>query len=446
MRKLLLAMMALLVFFTATAQDDLLLKFEPIDDQYASVAAQNEDISGDIVIPSTVNIDGKEYYVTTVAEEGFKDTKITSIVLPLTMRVIDYYAFLRCRSLISIALPPGIEEIRFGAFVDCPNLESIQVEYDEWHSRFHNVGKAVVDYSNYIVIYPNKGESELIIPEVIKGIRYGAFYYSLFPKEIYIPSSVENVEQIAFAGIPTLKRVLWNASTSNIPPLCFADCMFLTEVAISETVCDIGYWAFRNAPLNTIIVLNRTPPTFVMDDKSNTFDNLVFDNATVYVPAGCLETYHTAEGWSKFSHIEEIQGCGWQRTLIVATHNGEQLEYLLDKDTKVNISLPNLIIETNGSQLIYNIDNLSQIRYGHKYVATGIHGEIIVNGQSFRMEDGALLFDNLRDNSLIEICTVDGKVVMSHRYSGYAYVSLRQLKSGLYIVKLNGETYKFLKK
>ena len=164
------------------------------------------------------------------------------------------------------------------------------------------------------------------------------------------------------------------------------------------------------------------------------------------MPEGSIATFQSSEQWKKFKNFNEVHSGSWHRSLIVSTLDGSTMEYLLDKNTKVRIAQPNLVIETEGSVLTYELESLAQIRYGRKYITTGMHGETIINGQSFRLDDGVLFFENLRDNSLIEIFTVDGKMVSSRRSSGNTQVSLGQFSSGVYFVKVNGESYKILKK
>lgn len=444
MKKICLLFYLLLIPLLMVAQDDSRLKFSPIDDKTASVSAQNEDVSGDVVIPSKVQINGSEYIVTAIADNGFKFTKITSILLPSTLEVIGKAAFFRCLSLKNIVIPPSVKVIDFDAFYFCSSLEDIHVIQS--NPMYRNVGKAVVDQSDIMIAYPGKGDEKLIIPEVIKGIRNNAISGCASLKEVFIPSSVRYVGDMAFLFCLNLQRVHWNASTPNIPFGCFQGCQSLEEIIFSEKVSKIEGMAFYGTALRSITVQNSTPIQFEMGNDYATFGKFAYENTTVYVPSGSLEAFRSDAGWGQFTNMEETVEGGWHRTLIVSTLDGGTMEYLLDKQTKVRIEQPNLVIETDGTVLTYELQSLSQIRYGRKYITTGIHGETVVNGQAFRMEDGVLLFDNLRDNSLVEVFTVDGKTVMSRHCSGRTSVTLDQFGTGVYFVKVNGETYKILKK
>lgn len=136
----------------------------------------------------------------------------------------------------------------------------------------------------------------------------------------------------------------------------------------------------------------------------------------------------------------------WRSTIVVSTLDGTTMEYLIDKDTKVRIEKPNLIVETEGVVLYYELEQMAQVRYGKKRVPSGIEDMSIDAGQPFKWEDETLFFFQLPDETLIEVFTTDGKQVMSRRCSGNSQLPLRSLHNGVYLVKLNQSTYKILKR
>lgn len=210
MRKLLLFALAIIMSPVAMAQNDSRLKFMPIGDNHASVSAQNQDIEGDIVIPSTVSINGKNYTVTAIADEGFKNSKISSVNLPPTIEVIGNSAFFRCLNLAGIVIPPSVMDIGVDAFYYCSSMEYIQVT--NGNQMFRNVGKLVVGKDGYIYAYPGKGDAVFNIPDGIKGIERKAISGCQYIKEVYIPSSVKYVDRMAFLFCEKLERLHWNAS------------------------------------------------------------------------------------------------------------------------------------------------------------------------------------------------------------------------------------------
>lgn len=134
----------------------------------------------------------------------------------------------------------------------------------------------------------------------------------------------------------------------------------------------------------------------------------------------------------------------WHKTIIVTTLDGTTLEYLIDENTKVRIEKPNLVIETEGVTLHHELEQMGQLRYGKRFITERI--QEIAGNKSFSFDNETLFFDQLPENSLIEVFTTDGKKTYSRSCSGDTQVSLLTLSPGAYIVKVNSNTYKILKK
>lgn len=64
--------------------------------------------SGNIIIPETVNYQNRTFRVVGIADEAFKNSKITSISLPNSMHLICSEAFYGCGNLKSIDLPDSL--------------------------------------------------------------------------------------------------------------------------------------------------------------------------------------------------------------------------------------------------------------------------------------------------------------------------------------------------
>ncbi len=91
----------------------------------ATIMAQNSSLSGDIIIPETISYNDIEYKVTNVADSAFKETKITSIILPNSIVSLGHSCFYLCRSLTSITLPNNLTAVGDYCFTGCTNLTSI---------------------------------------------------------------------------------------------------------------------------------------------------------------------------------------------------------------------------------------------------------------------------------------------------------------------------------
>ncbi len=144
------------------------------------------------------------------------------------------------------------------------------------------------------------------------------------------------------------------------------------------------------------------------------------------------------------SALAQGDGARWQRTIIVSTLDGTTMEYLIDKNTKVRMEKPNLVIETEGATLSYDLEKMGQLRYGRRLVTDGISEA--ASDKPFSFDNETLYFEQLPENSLIEVYTVDGKQTTSRLCSGSTQIPLRALSRGAYVVKVNNSTYKIVKR
>lgn len=91
-------------------------------DKTAEVTKSN--VTGDIVIPEKITVDGVEYSVTSIVFNAFGGCKaLTSVAMPSVTR-IGYFAFGSCSSLTSVDMPL-VTSIGSEAFENCSSLTSV---------------------------------------------------------------------------------------------------------------------------------------------------------------------------------------------------------------------------------------------------------------------------------------------------------------------------------
>ncbi len=129
MRRLVSLSFCLLIAIITHAADFTVsgLNYSTNDDGTLSVVRQNENLSGNIVIPSTVTFEGKVYVVNAIEEGAFGATKIVSITISKGVTSIGEGAFGACTSLKSIIIPAGVTSIGEGAFGACTSLASVTI-------------------------------------------------------------------------------------------------------------------------------------------------------------------------------------------------------------------------------------------------------------------------------------------------------------------------------
>lgn len=89
-----------------------------------SATSQMEYV-GDVVIPSTVDIEGVSYNVTAIKNGAFQKCTITSVKIPEGVKSIGTSAFQGCTELDEIEIPEGVTSIKNGLCNGCTGLMSV---------------------------------------------------------------------------------------------------------------------------------------------------------------------------------------------------------------------------------------------------------------------------------------------------------------------------------
>lgn len=86
----------------------------------ATVNDADESISGNAVIPGTIEVGGQKYKVTSVGDYAFfYCSRLTEITIPEGVTSIREHAFAYCSSLKEITIPEGVTSIGNSAFISC---------------------------------------------------------------------------------------------------------------------------------------------------------------------------------------------------------------------------------------------------------------------------------------------------------------------------------------
>ena len=84
--------------------------------------------SGNITIPSSINVNKVEYSVTSIGKSAFYECwDLTSVTIPNSVTSIGEYAFFGCSGLTSVTIPNSVTSIGEGAFAGCSGLTSVTI-------------------------------------------------------------------------------------------------------------------------------------------------------------------------------------------------------------------------------------------------------------------------------------------------------------------------------
>ena len=277
----------------------------------------------DVVIPDTVIIEGKEYKVTSIPKNAFKNNKkLTSIIIGNNVTSIGDYAFYGCTnlktvkigknvvtigkcafgknaSLTSITIPDKVKTVGVNAFDGCSKLKTVKL------------GKSLTVISDKM-FYKCKALTKVTIPakvtkigksafasctklssvtvgKKVVTIDANAFYKCTALKKVTIPASVKTIGGSAFSGCTKLATLTIGKKVATIDKNAFSKCTSLKKVSIPASVKTIGANAFNGCKNLKSITIKTTKLT------SKNVGNKAFSGinakATIKVPSKKLADY-----------------------------------------------------------------------------------------------------------------------------------------------------------
>lgn len=289
----------------------------------------------DVIIPSTVRYDEREFTVGVICDKAFWNCKMTSISIPTSVTQIGERAFYGCKGLTYVEIPSSVTSISSGMFEKCLSLTSVTIPssvtvigedafWDCYALQSVNIPSSVITiekaaFSNCkelvsvtiplsvtkIASYAFYACSKLptiTIPSSVTEIGESAFWNCSSLVSVNIPDGITKIAASTFYGCHSLEMMSIPRTVTDIESKAFEQCSAMTTVILPPSVANIGEMAFWNCDhLTTIVSWPEVPPVAAY----NTFYRVPSD-AIVYVPAGTLDQYPAAEYWNAFHDFREL--------------------------------------------------------------------------------------------------------------------------------------------
>ena len=147
----------------------------------------NNYVSGDVVIPSTVTYNGTTYSVTSIGDDAFS----------------------RCSGLTSVTIPNSVTSIGYYAFYYCSGLTSINVASGNTH--YSSIDGVLYNYVQNTLIQCPCAKTSVTIPNSVTSIGEKAFEGCSGLTSVTIPNSVTSIRMSAFSGCSGLTTLNFNA-------------------------------------------------------------------------------------------------------------------------------------------------------------------------------------------------------------------------------------------
>ena len=415
--------------------------------------------AGDIIIPDEVEYDGTTYQVTEIGTEAFAMAEeMTSIHIGANIKTIGMVAFFNCKKLSEITIPANVRTIYHAAFMTCSGLSEITIEEGVrtiYGGCFSGCGFETIKLpaslttveNGIIASCPNLkkievAEGNTILKADDNGILYNISGNTImqYPagrntKEYTIPEEVTTLYESSFEGANYITKLTLPTTLKTIQDAVFVGCQNLTDIICEST----------------------TPISL---SNESVFDPLTFNKCILRVPDEAVTSYKEASVWNKFTEIMGFSDIDIESLVIdpssvkILRNNTYQLKLTVLPE---NSTYKNVIWSTEnpevaevdqtglvtavevGDVLISCATPSGQIRgYCHVtvYDEYGAVDEIDTtrNIHVFRTENGILITGC--EGLTADVFNAAGCKV----YSGTE--TIVNLPKGIYIVNVNGKTFK----
>lgn len=275
------------VVFEETQEADTTFKFTILSDSTVSVrcGVSPDDLKGDVVIPSTVKIDGKVYTVTEIEERAFESCdNMTNITIPPSVTTIGAAAFRACWHLTDVEIPNGVTRIEDQVFELCLYLTSVKIPSSVTsigNLAFRGCGRLTgVKISSNVKSIGDKAFNgctslDLVINNTERNVTVGSDAFQGCKSVTWeiIPDVEETGLQFEVSGttamvvkgdyseldsvfIPSKVKIDGSVYTvTRIADYAFRNCKNLTYVNVSEGVTNMGTAIFSNCEnLETVVL------------------------------------------------------------------------------------------------------------------------------------------------------------------------------------------------
>lgn len=286
MKKLCLSILAMILLFPSAmfaVEDDVKignLWYNLIDKAKVAEVTDCDRNAVNVVVPSTVNYNGKTYKVERIREKAFSPNQ----------RHIDNGGGKKIKSL---QLPEGIIEICERAF-DGSDIESV------------NIPKSVTTIGESAFSGCSKLSSMIVLTNIDKVENY-TFYGCSSLTSVTLSDKVTYISHSAFAYCKKLESITIPNSVTTIDIDAFSNCSSLKSINIPKSVINIYMDSFGNAFANcesvtSIVVAHDNP---IYDSRDNC--NAIIDKRLNRLVTGCQNTTIPKGIWEIVENA--FQGC-----------------------------------------------------------------------------------------------------------------------------------------
>lgn len=256
-----------------------------------------------------------------IGNHAFENASVTEVTLPQSLTIINDFAFNSCDKLSTLNINTENCEIGSSVWVGCNSLNTVNfgdnvtkipraMLYNCTQLKKINIPNTVTKIGEYAFQYT--GINELTIPSSVEEIGLYAFANCENLTSIYFNAINCSTVNQPFNSCPSLSKVVFGDNVEVIPESIFMNCKNIIEIKISDSVKEIGKYAFWGASINEItipknvikigdspfascknlstIYYNATNCTMERGFSSNTLNNIIIGDDVERIPNYFIST------------------------------------------------------------------------------------------------------------------------------------------------------------
>ena len=265
------------------------------------VVRREDSYEGDLVIPSEVSYENVTYSVTSIGNQAFSNSEITSLTLPASLTSIEEWAFAGCYRLATVT--SQIEEpfeIPYSAFEDIYDRASLRVPAGQREAYADTY-----PWNCFTTIVNDYEEFEYTDPETNVIYVYNKVNHTAYVKagENWNAGCPDVSGDVTLLDHFTVEGEEYTVTA--IGKMAFCNNRGITTMTIPATIVSIGQWAFGNIQSwNSIRLLAETP--FEIPD--DVFTEYCYWSIALQTPEGTEDLYATTPVWQNFFSYFDVDG------------------------------------------------------------------------------------------------------------------------------------------
>ena len=207
--------------------------------------------------------------ITHISDNAFTGSKIKTVVLPSTVKVIGNNAFADCTELQSIDFGKDLQSIGSRAFYNCKSLKKIRI-----NNNLQFLGESAFENCTSLV--------SVRFPSTVETIERASFKNCTNLKKAILRTNLVDIKDEAFANCNMLSFVNFPDTVISIGSLAFIGCSSLKTVYFGENLNRISAFAFANSGVENVAVKSNVKTVDATAFQGCTAEIQVYKNPAAY--------------------------------------------------------------------------------------------------------------------------------------------------------------------